>query len=460
MSESAKNAITHKGPGGISAKRVLIPIAVFIFCLHMLIVGNTIRINRAGQGVSKITQRDFMYSQISWTYEDGIENLADKVYLFVNSGDENYVDAYFRQAEELDSQSTVFAQMSSGDSTDRADEEIGTALAAAQARRQIELRAIRLCLRANSAAIERYPQLASAALTAQEEALSAAERKETALGLLISPEYMQNKSLVHEHISRAVQAVTEQSSESVRQQAGVLGSYQGLQWTLMLVVITILITLCVLLFTMLLIPLEHSVEKIQNGEPLPDDKGLSEFRRLAYSYNELLHHRKMTESYLRRQSQTDALTKLSNRLAYQDYISRLSWDKPHASLTVFSLDVNGLKEANDSLGHSHGDDLLKQSAACILDAFGGGDGKQCFRFGGDEFAAIWVDVPADEIEGALEKFREFQNAHEVSISVGYAHADDLSETTMDALFNQADKCMYEEKVRYHRELDASHEVHA
>ena len=177
---------------------------------------------------------------------------------------------------------------------------------------------------------------------------------------------------------------------------------------------------------------------------------------MAASYNELLYHRRMLENDLRSQSQTDALTGLPNRLAFENYITRLNWQNTHKSVTVFSLDVNGLKEKNDTKGHAYGDELLRDAAACILAAFGDETGKNCFRFGGDEFAAFWVDRPKADIAVALQTFAREQDVRGVSISAGYAYADDLSKTTVDTLFELADKSMYEEKskLKHVHPLDA------
>jgi diguanylate cyclase (GGDEF)-like protein len=287
-------------------------------------------------------------------------------------------------------------------------------------------------------------------LSPAESSYSVAEKNAAASDLLVSPEYLQLINQTNEHIDRAVQAVSNATSQALLVQSATLRKYQILQWVLTLTIIFILSIICVMLFVLLLAPLERSAEDVQRGETIPDDRGLAEFRRLAIAYNELLHHRKMMENYLRQQSQTDALTGLPNRLAFQNFISQISWENAHSSVIVFSLDVNGLKETNDHKGHAFGDALLRNCAACIQSALGDGQGKQVFRFGGDEFAAFWVDVPVSELDGALDRFVREQAKHDVSISVGCAYAEDLSETTVDKLFEEADQNMYDEKAEYHR----------
>ncbi|MBR5705734.1 MAG: diguanylate cyclase, partial [Deltaproteobacteria bacterium] len=59
---------------------------------------------------------------------------------------------------------------------------------------------------------------------------------------------------------------------------------------------------------------------------------------------------------------------------------------PPEDLAVFSIDVNGLKTVNDSLGHDAGDELIRGAADCISAAFG--QTGKCYRTGGDEFVVL------------------------------------------------------------------------
>ena len=67
--------------------------------------------------------------------------------------------------------------------------------------------------------------------------------------------------------------------------------------------------------------------------------------------------RKKAEAYLEFLGKHDVLTKLYNRSFYVDEFNRLERKGP-SPLTIIMADLNGLKEANDQLGHSAGDELL------------------------------------------------------------------------------------------------------
>ena len=80
----------------------------------------------------------------------------------------------------------------------------------------------------------------------------------------------------------------------------------------------------------------------------------------------------------------DILTGVRNRNSFEKYLSQMRRENKDAY--YFIIDVNNLKEANDVLGHSAGDELL-QSVAHLLRDTVNKDGI-VFRQGGDEFAIL------------------------------------------------------------------------
>ena len=91
--------------------------------------------------------------------------------------------------------------------------------------------------------------------------------------------------------------------------------------------------------------------------------------------------RKKAESYLEFLGKHDALTKLRNRAFYDDEISRLNRRGPFP-VGVLSIDLNGLKRANDEFGHSTGDALLRRAGEALKKALG--ENLPAARVGGDE----------------------------------------------------------------------------
>jgi len=83
----------------------------------------------------------------------------------------------------------------------------------------------------------------------------------------------------------------------------------------------------------------------------------------------------------------DALTGLGNRLAWDEALTAAQ-DAVDAGgcATIITIDVDGLKQVNDTCGHEAGDGLLRDCADILREH--GRDVDVCVRLGGDEFALL------------------------------------------------------------------------
>ncbi len=164
-----------------------------------------------------------------------------------------------------------------------------------------------------------------------------------------------------------------------------------------------------------------------------------------------------TDDYLTEQMikiNTDALTGLFSRHAYSQALKDYNaMDILPENFAVFSIDVNGLKSVNDSLGHEAGDELIIGAAECIekvLGRFG-----SCFRTGGDEFIALLQTDRAESEKAVRQLAKETRNwkgkkVRELHLAVGLALAADHPSLVAEKLVNEADLAMYEAKAEYYR----------
>ncbi len=163
-------------------------------------------------------------------------------------------------------------------------------------------------------------------------------------------------------------------------------------------------------------------------------------RRQALAQAELKH--------LRKAALADSLTELGNRRAFEEAsaatIAAVAGGT--GSLALAILDVDEFKTVNDTWGHERGDSVLRGLAKILRECCPAG--ATMFRIGGDEFAAILVDVDHDTVMAAMEtiRLRVESELELVSVSVGVAACTgrDLDESV---LRQQADAALYEAKLR-------------
>ncbi len=155
---------------------------------------------------------------------------------------------------------------------------------------------------------------------------------------------------------------------------------------------------------------------------------------------------------LYRLSNTDQLTGGLNRMAYGTAISDLSSGSIDDDFVYVSVDLNGLKQTNDSLGHMAGDELIDGASRCLCDVLGAYG--RVYRIGGDEFAAL-IHTKGDSIDGIIDKLNTLVNkwqgrcVQQLSLSVGYASHKEFPEARMESLIRTADKRMYDAKRAYY-----------
>ncbi len=115
------------------------------------------------------------------------------------------------------------------------------------------------------------------------------------------------------------------------------------------------------------------------------------------------------------------------------------------------LDLDGFKEVNDSLGHTAGDQLLRQIGPRLLPALG--PGELLARLGGDEFAVLLPEASLDQAQERAERLRalllqpfpvEDIRLH-VGVSIGVATAP-VPAATVQEMLRCADVAMYAAKA--------------
>ncbi len=162
---------------------------------------------------------------------------------------------------------------------------------------------------------------------------------------------------------------------------------------------------------------------------------------------------KRQEERLIYKSQTDELTKLLNRRAYEEALLELEENGIPEDFVYVAFDLNGLKVANDTIGHEAGDEIIRGGAWCINAAMGGKG--RAFRTGGDEFVAM-LNADKQQLKDMEEVFKDNlanwrgKLVNGISISYGYVTRAENPNASIREISQLADSRLYEAKTQYYR----------
>jgi len=163
---------------------------------------------------------------------------------------------------------------------------------------------------------------------------------------------------------------------------------------------------------------------------------------------------------VRHMAYTDALTGLTNRLAFREALDHrmLSARASQRRLALLFADIDDFKRINDTLGHEAGDEALLQFARRIqlaVDQLGGHDALLA-RFGGDEFVILVEDTPERVVQVAtglaerlVQELREPLRIQEREVFMGTSigitvYPGDAEHAS--ALLKNGDIAMYQAKL--------------
>ncbi|MBA3655708.1 MAG: GGDEF domain-containing protein [Actinobacteria bacterium] len=152
---------------------------------------------------------------------------------------------------------------------------------------------------------------------------------------------------------------------------------------------------------------------------------------------------KAQEAVLRRMAERDSLTGLWNRYVLLTHLEQAVAGAGRGVVSaVLYLDVDQLKQVNDSGGHAAGDRYLQEFAAELERAVRADD--VVARMGGDEFAVLMRGVPVGDLEGVAHAVRDRLSGLALSASIGAAPVDGSQRS--DDVIVQADRACYAAKA--------------
>lgn len=166
--------------------------------------------------------------------------------------------------------------------------------------------------------------------------------------------------------------------------------------------------------------------------------------KLIYATRIIDEEKKQKEKLIRK-TQTDEMTGLLNRRAYEEDIYAHNDTPDEEEFVYVSIDVNGLKIINDTNGHLAGDELIVGACQCMKETMGA-YGK-LYRIGGDEFVAILLcnsktvaEILADFDNKTANWTGELIKG--ISVSYGWVSKNEEPSASVRQLGEIAEKRMY------------------
>jgi len=204
---------------------------------------------------------------------------------------------------------------------------------------------------------------------------------------------------------------------------------------------------------------KHFVLLVKSQDP----DNLIEEEYLQFLFHFYCHQLQMLQGTYR-----DALTGLYNRRAFNEKLAQLldrngnyTRRAKNISPTIYvMLDIDHFKTINDSKGHLQGDEVLLLLSRQMIESFREND--LLFRYGGEEFAMVLMDVTPEQARQSLDRFREkiaayeFPDAKKVTVSIGYTLFDKT--LALEELINQADAALYYCKTTTRNTVHGYHEL--
>ncbi len=146
---------------------------------------------------------------------------------------------------------------------------------------------------------------------------------------------------------------------------------------------------------------------------------------------------------LQKMSYSDQLTQFGNRYAMNAHIDRIPDGE---SVGVVFCDVTGLKQVNDTKGHTAGDKLLLSACESLKRVF---SYYELFRIGGDEFLALCPGIGEEMLKEKVEALKKDMRENSVIMAVGAVWQKE-GKKNIDRLLSDSEKLMYEDKSAYYK----------
>lgn len=393
------------------------------------------------------TDQYIVCEQAAKQLQDGSDYLTEQVRLYAMTGDTQYREAYFQEADGNRRRETALKELRQYFDGTETFQELQTAQNYSRELMEREYYSMKLIALANGEEeTQLEEELQETTISDEDLALSAQEQTKTAQNLVCDTEYQKMRTEIQNHVSGCMESLTTKTKNR-QGRATTIFSDMYLKLEIGIVVVIVLLLLESFIMRWLVVkPLIRYNESILQDDIFPVI-GAEELQNLAITYNQVYEENQETQQLIRHQAEHDAMTDLLNRGSFEKILT--IYEKGDVPFAMILVDVDIFKSVNDTYGHATGDAILKKVSGLLKKAFRSVD--YVCRIGGDEFAIVMVEMTSDLQYTIREKItavnRELSEPTDglpaVSLSVGVAFSD--RENPGESIFKDADQALYQIK---------------
>ena len=428
---------------GFSLRTFYLWMVILAIAMTIIMVYSTYHLTESFLNLSETTDSHIEMEKAANELMDASDYLTEKAQRFAGTGNMQFVEDYFVEAEQSARREKALDKMKDAPAYKTAYQYLQTAMDASLELMNLEYYGMKLVMEAKG--YEYYPDaLKNVELTKEDAALSAEEKMHRATYLLLSDDYYDLKSVIRTNMRHSLKEIEnmtrrgeEESLNTLRLEMNIVRLIILLQTIGFLVVVWLTSRLGIN-------PVLKAVDRIKDDDPLPEI-GASEFRYLAQAYNKMYEVYKRSLENLNFKASHDELTGAYNRTGYDLLLSSI--DRRTTYLLFF--DIDKFKEINDQYGHPTGDAVLARFVYVLKKNFRSDD--YICRIGGDEFCVFMVHADIKWKNLVTSKIRKIEaelaagkdDVPAFTVSCGIAHgcqADDIA-----SLVRMADEALYQTK---------------
>ena len=432
---------------GISVSRMNIIMLISAFLISAILFWAMNRTSVLYNETHKITHNLLDWRKDAYELQIASDYLTEQVRCFTVTGDRQYLNNYFREAEVTKRRENALETLQSEHNDSEAIRNLANAMELSKNLMLKEYYAMRLAIEGYGYDISEYPEvIQQVELSEEDMALSQPEQINQSSDYLFDNEYLLAKLRISNDMSACLNVLEQEMNAKQAEVSDALKQQVAFEHVLTVILIGIMLAIVLVISRLVFKPLRKCVDIIRKEEEIPL-KGAYEIRFLAKNYNLMYYTTKETENKLNFDANHDKLTGLFNRRGYDFFLNNADME----TSTLMVIDLDKFKNINDTYGHDIGDKAIIKASKVISESFSSQD--YVCRIGGDEFAVIMIRSDSsmkdlitrkvNMINDKLSKTNADDGVPALSCSVGVAFGRVGIRTS--ELFKRADTALYNAK---------------